>query len=74
MNKQRRSEIQKAVNDIYDALATLECVKDDEESAFDNMPDSFQCSERGEQMSENIDTLQEICETLLDYTTMLEEM
>ena len=52
MNKIRR----KALADIVDALETLreslETVRDEEETAFDNMPESLQESERGEQNEE----------------------
>ena len=63
MNKQRR----KAISDIYDKLidiqSNLECIRDEEQEAFDNLPESIQCSERGERMEEYISSLDEA----LDY-------
>ena len=63
MNKQRR----KAIGDIYDKLidiqSDLECIRDEEQEAFDNLPESIQYSERGERMEEYISSLEEA----LDY-------
>lgn len=62
MNKIRRKQIEKAIELIEQARDILECVKDDEQEAFDNMPESLQGSERGEVMEEYIYTI----ETFLD--------
>lgn len=63
MNKQRR----KAIGDIYDKLidiqSDLEYIRDEEQEAFDNLPESIQYSERGERMEEYISSLEEA----LDY-------
>lgn len=63
MNKNRRN----AISDIYDKLidiqSNLECIRDEEQEAFDNLPESIQCSERGERMEEYISSLDEA----LDY-------
>ncbi len=59
MNKQRR----KAIGDIYDKLidiqSDLESIRDEEQEAFDNLPESIQYSERGERMEEYISSLEE---------------
>lgn len=63
MNKNRRN----AISDIYDKLtdiqSDLECIRDEEQEAFDNLPESIQYSERGERMEEYISSLEEA----LDY-------
>ena len=63
MNKNRRN----AISDIYDKLidiqSNLECSRDEEQEAFDNLPESIQYSERGERMEEYISSLDEA----LDY-------
>lgn len=43
MNNERRSKIQEAIE-------LLEEIKDAEQEAFDNMPESFQQGEKGEAM------------------------
>lgn len=64
MNKARRKEIARAIELIEAARDILESVKDDEQEAFDNMPESLQASERGEAMEGYIYTLEEAVEAL----------
>ena len=59
MNKARRKEIARAIELMDEAREILEAVKDEEQEAFDNMPESLQCSERGEAMEEYNSTLEE---------------
>lgn len=65
MNKQRRKLIAEAVSLIEQAKEIINQVYSEEQEAYDNMPESLQCAERGEQMSEYIYTL-ETAETDLD--------
>lgn len=60
MNKARRKEIARAIELMDEAREILEAVKDEEQEAFDNMPEGLQCSERGETMEEYIGTLEEV--------------
>lgn len=48
MNKARRAMLQKAIEAIDEARALIEECRELEQEAFDNMPESIQCSERGE--------------------------
>lgn len=64
MNKQRRKEIAKAIDLIKQAREILETVKDEEQEAFDNLPESIQYSERGETMEEYISTIEDFLEYL----------
>lgn len=64
MNKARRKEIAKAIELIEEAYGILDMVRDEEQEAFDNMPEGLQGSERGEQMEEYIYTLEEVLESL----------
>lgn len=59
MNKQRRKEIAKALDTLADALAILQQVKEDEETAFESLPESLQASEKGELMETAISNLDE---------------
>ena len=59
MNKARRREIEKAIALMEQAREILEEVKDEEQNAFDNMPENLQSSERGETMEDYIYTLEE---------------
>jgi hypothetical protein len=64
MNKQRRKQIEKAIALMQEALDILENVKDDEQEAFDNMPEGLQGSEKGELMEEIIGYLEDSYENL----------
>ena len=58
MNKQRRKLIDKAITKLEEIQTELESVKDDEEEAYDNLPESLQFGDRGEAMSEALDNLE----------------
>lgn len=64
MNKARRKEIERAIALMEQAREILEEVKDEEQNAFDNMPENLQSSERGETMEEYIYTLEEFIDNL----------
>jgi len=64
MNKVRRKEIARAIELMDQAREILEAVRDEEQEAFDNMPESIQCSERGETMEEYIYTIENALENL----------
>ena len=74
MNAMRRKHLARAIQMIYDAQEIIEMVKEEEQDSYDNLPEGIQDSERGETMYENIDTLGEISDNLIDMTTELEDM
>lgn len=57
MNKYRRKQVQDALSLIDKAYALLTNAKDEEEMAFENLPESLQESERGTTMQDNVDYL-----------------
>lgn len=58
MNKQRR----KRLAGLHDRLAKiadeLEAIRDEEQEAYDNLPDSLQAGQRGDALQESVDTLE----------------
>ena len=66
MNNTRRLQIKRAIQLIEQAQNILDEVLNDEQNAFDNLPESFQESSRGEQMEENIDSIQDAIEQISD--------
>ena len=50
MNNARRKQIADAVQRIEEAKTLLEIVRDEEQDAFDNLPEGIQSSERGQKM------------------------
>lgn len=74
MNRERRSKISDIMERL-DAIQTeLEEIRNEEQEAFDNMPESIQGSERGENMENGIDTMSECIDSLLTVVEQLEEV
>ena len=67
MNKQQRKQIESLVSQ-------LETIKDDEECKYDNLPESFQYGERGEQMQEGIEHLDSAISSCDDVLNELQEI
>lgn len=66
MNKERKQHIEAVINRIGELQAELEGIRDEEQNAYDNMPESIQESERGEKMWHNIDDLEHAFSALVD--------
>jgi len=66
MNRQRRKQIRDAYNLISEAKDLIDQALEEEQECYDNLPEGIQCSERGEEMENNVDQLQE-CSDNLDY-------
>lgn len=71
MNKQRREKIEEArklieeaTSKYNDAKGILEECRDEEQDAYDNLPQSLQSSERGETMEQNVEYLEEAISAL----------
>lgn len=75
MNKVRRAKISAVINIINDKVTSeLEDILNDEQEAFDNMPEGLQCSERGEQSEEAIGILEDVLSSLEEIVENLEEV
>jgi hypothetical protein len=57
MNADRRAKLKALYESLTAARSDLEKLADDEQEAFDNMPENFQNSERGERQSADLETL-----------------
>lgn len=64
MNKPRRKELEKALALIAQAREIIEQCRDEEQEAFDNLPESIQDGMQGEKMSDMIDILDSACDDL----------
>lgn len=74
MNAERRKRLEKTGSQLADVIAELEGLKDEEESALNNMPESLQESDRGIQMTENVDKFDDIIMELEDQLSNLSEI
>jgi len=74
MNKARRTEIRGLIDrlnqitsDIEFLINDIELVRDEEQEAFDNMPESLQQGDRGQTSEEAISNLEEALSVLDDF-------
>lgn len=58
MNIQRRKEISRIKETLEEAINDLQNVIDDEQAAFDNLPENLQESDRATEMQDYIDNLE----------------
>jgi len=73
MNKQRRKELQVQVDIITEIRNKLELLMEAEQTAFDNLPEGLQMSEKGEQMEQAVSNLEEAITSLDDVNSLLED-
>lgn len=66
MNKARRKWLQDVSAMIERAKDELEQIRDEEQEAYDNMPESLQDTDRANAMYENIDNLDTMASDLED--------
>lgn len=83
MNRERRKQIEAATAKIAEAEAALQAaqeiiqeVRDDEEAARDNLPESLQDGERGQAMQEAIDALDSALSDIegVDFSEMTSQL
>lgn len=74
MNKARRNAIEKVIAILTDQKEELEALRDEEQEAYDNLPEGIQYSERGEAMEENINDMDTSVDELDYMIDRLQEM
>lgn len=73
MNKARKKLIKDGYDLIMQAKSLIDTAIEEEQEAFDNLPESLQLSERGEEMEANVEQLQECSDNLEEAINALEE-
>lgn len=71
MNKYRRKELEKISLLVEASRSLLEEILNEEQEAFDNLPESLQYSEKGERMEEIIGYLED---SLIDLESAIENI
>lgn len=74
MNKERRKRLAEAFEKIGEAKEILESVKDEEQEAYENLPENFQNGERGEEMQNYIDMIDEAYGYLDDAESVVDQI
>ena len=57
MNKYRRKQLEDVKDSLDEIIASLNDIKDEEQDAYDNMPESLQSSDNGSRMTDAIDDI-----------------
>lgn len=80
MNKQRRKGLALQADKLETLMAELanikeeiESLRDEEDDAYNSLPESIQDSDRGCDMQENIDSLEEVIDALDSVNDELDE-
>lgn len=74
MNKQRRKRLQAICEQLENLFLDLEQIQEEEQEAYDNLPESIQDSERGEQMYEYADNLGDYANDMQDILDNISEI
>ena len=73
MNKARREKIQRIINNLAEIKERISSVREEEEMAFDNMPEGLQDSLRGMKSQDAINSLENAEESVDEALEGLEE-
>lgn len=74
MNKTRRKAISKIVDQLTAISDELENIQNEEEEAYENLPENLQCSQIADDMSGYIDLLSDATQNINDARDYLEEI
>jgi hypothetical protein len=74
MNKARREVLARLARELANVIEDLTDCQNDEQGAFDGMPEPLQGGERGQAMEEGIQSMQEVAESLQEAVNILEAL
>ena len=74
MNRERRKRLQEAFDKIAEAQEILSEVRDEEQEAYENLPENFQYGERGDEMQGYIEMIDEADGYLDDAKSVVEQI
>ena len=74
MNRQRRKKLTEAFEKVAEVMDILESVKSEEEESYENLPDNFRDGDRGEEMQNYTEMLDEAYGYLDDANSVIEQI
>lgn len=74
MNANRRTRINKIIGTLNECLSGLQFLAQEEQEAFDNMPEGLQASENGQKTEENAQALEEAASEIENQISNLEPL
>lgn len=72
MNKARKKEIEAIVTSLREAADRLMFVRDEEEEAFNNLPEGIQAGERGSEMEEKVSSMDDAISSIEEAIESIE--
>lgn len=73
MNKERRGAIQSILDDLQVLRERIESVRDEEQEAYDNLPDGWQQGDKGQKMDDAVSALESALDGVDEITGYLNE-
>lgn len=74
MNKERRKAIEEIIEQLGTLKDQLESISEEEQQAFDNLPEPFQYSERGDAMMEVVSDMEDATSSIDDVMSILQDI
>ena len=74
MNKARRNKLSDALDYLSMARIMIRDIQEEEQESYDNMPESLQCSKKGDAMEYNIDKLSDVADCIEEQEDGLREV
>lgn len=74
MNKERRKNIEAICLQIEELLGNLNTIQEEESEAFENLPEGIQDSERGQELSEKAEAIEEAISEITHQIEYLREL
>ena len=72
MNKDRRKRINEVIEDVRIMMTTIEEIREEEEEARENLPESLQEGEQGQGMQDAASSMESAIDQLNDVEGLLE--
>lgn len=72
MNKARRAKLNALINALTELKSDVELLQEEEQDAFDNLPESIQETDRGEAMQDAADSMSDAMDLIDEAVEALE--
>jgi t-SNARE complex subunit (syntaxin) len=73
MNKKRRGRLEKLVGPLEDIKSQIETILEEEQEAFDNIPENLQDGEKGEKSQNVISSIESVIQSIDEAISSINE-
>jgi hypothetical protein len=74
MNAARRKELEELTLQLQQAVEKANSIRDGEQEAFDNLPDSIQASEKGDMMDATVQDIDSLIAIIEEATDLIDSI